>query len=443
MGSSRGLFEEEETNNRLADNNNIGFGPIGSSTPTSAQESKDSEPSTTNMSTFDIKIQPAVAYNPRGDYKDRVFPAIARWVQFNWTSTSSIDRISSLSAVWECVDEGMMNRTISFAKYDPYNLTELRPSGTNLFLSGELLEQKMFFASNFRLMIPSKRIASIGGKKTEWDGKDMRIVFTWNLDDRSGFTSSGLFTITDSEIESAEWNQTINKIGSKPNESSDIDMNSAGGPSSPGDAISTSTGATSTGPTVGATGAVSIPASGSASRNGGLGTPAIVGIVIGVLLGVAIFGGLIWFFLRRRRRAAHSPDGTYDSGNSPLEYIGDKETHARVTESPHSPYSDDGQQQRHLNIHGQEMDLPVSTASPTEGHAFVSYAEQDHTPNASRSVENLDRDGPRSSNPNLNSNVSHLIEDGMTEDEIRRLEEEERALDAAIEQAGQGQGQRR
>ncbi|KAH6626006.1 hypothetical protein B0J18DRAFT_464058 [Chaetomium sp. MPI-SDFR-AT-0129] len=36
----------------------------------------------------------------------------------------------------------------------------------------------------------------------------------------------------------------------------------------------------------------------------------------------------------------------------------------------------------------------------------------------------------------LTTPYAHLVEDGMTEDEIRRLEEEERQLDAAIEQAG-------
>jgi hypothetical protein len=35
----------------------------------------------------------------------------------------------------------------------------------------------------------------------------------------------------------------------------------------------------------------------------------------------------------------------------------------------------------------------------------------------------------------MSSNVAHLVEDGMTAEEIRRLEEEERELDDEIERA--------
>jgi hypothetical protein len=35
----------------------------------------------------------------------------------------------------------------------------------------------------------------------------------------------------------------------------------------------------------------------------------------------------------------------------------------------------------------------------------------------------------------MSSNVAHLVEDGMTVEEIRRLEEEERQLDDEIERA--------
>lgn len=45
----------------------------------------------------------------------------------------------------------------------------------------------------------------------------------------------------------------------------------------------------------------------------------------------------------------------------------------------------------------------------------------------------------RSNTPSgIAQQYAHLVEEGMTEDEIRRLEEEERALDEAIEQAGTG-----
>ncbi|KAI8227251.1 hypothetical protein K4K55_008086 [Colletotrichum sp. SAR 10_96] len=208
-------------------------------------------------------------------------------------------------------------------------------------------------------------------------------------------------------------------------------------------------------------GAGSSYSSSSSGGGGGLSAGAIAGIVIGSILGVALIAFLLWFLLRRRRRRANNVhNGGYGSG--PHEFLADKETHARVTESPHSPYSDDGHQQqemqqsqRHLTEPEHDAAVPAAAAaavpaasgtSPTERRSFAPpYSEEEHTPVASRSLENVNRDGARSSTPNVNSNVSHLIEDGMTEDEIRRLEEEERALDAAIEQAGQGggQGQRR
>ncbi|ROW11394.1 hypothetical protein VMCG_01579 [Cytospora schulzeri] len=47
--------------------------------------------------------------------------------------------------------------------------------------------------------------------------------------------------------------------------------------------------------------------------------------------------------------------------------------------------------------------------------------------------------GSRSATPSgISGRYAHLIEEGMTEDEIRRMEEEERALDEAIERHGRG-----
>ncbi|ROW10822.1 hypothetical protein VPNG_05297 [Cytospora leucostoma] len=47
--------------------------------------------------------------------------------------------------------------------------------------------------------------------------------------------------------------------------------------------------------------------------------------------------------------------------------------------------------------------------------------------------------GRRSTTPSgISGRYAHLVEEGMTDDEIRRLEEEERALDEAIEEAGRG-----
>ncbi|KAK2004102.1 hypothetical protein LX36DRAFT_9096 [Colletotrichum falcatum] len=188
---------------------------------------------------------------------------------------------------------------------------------------------------------------------------------------------------------------------------------------------------------------------GGSSSSGGSGPNpapgAIAGIVIGSVVGLSLIAFLVWFLLRQRRRADRVSNGAYSSGNSSHEYHADKEAHARITESPRSPYSDDGQQPRQELCQHHYLHQGVSGAaiSAAERSPLSPYSEEGHTPIATGSVESMARSGVPSSTPNATTNVSHLIEDGMTEEEIRQLEDEERALDDAIQQAGQGQGRGR
>ncbi|KAF4777953.1 hypothetical protein HER10_EVM0010667 [Colletotrichum scovillei] len=309
----------------------------------------------------------------------------------------------------------------------------------------------------------------------------MYIELQWTLGEESGTTKTGLFAITNGTYQSPTYYDAVGKLADRRKK----DKESAEGIEDPASSTSTSsisatqTTATPTGSLNPNASQSTLPGSSGGSSNssgggsGGLAPGAIAGIVIGSVLGLALIAFLIWFFLRRRRsRADHVSDGAYGTGHNPHEYLTDKETHARVTESPHSPYTDDGQHQHsqhqlhqhqsqpqeqhhlsrelHQDDHNDTFETsataaaaaaaPTSAISPTEHHQppFAPYREENMS-TASRSVEDMTRSGaggPRSSTPNVNSNVSHLIEDGMTEDEIRRLEEEEMALDAAIEQAG-------
>ena len=158
------------------------------------------------------------------------------------------------------------------------------------------------------------------------------------------------------------------------------------------------------------TGDVKVSESDSIS-GGGLSDGAKAGIGAGVgVAGLILIGLLIFFFLRRRRRrAARAADET--SLTPANNFIRDKESHsAQVAESPHSPASEDGRARNSAFTGGEAAERAPASPVPTTG------------------TGSGQRDVP--------SAMAHLVEEGMTEADIRRLEEEERALDQAIEQAG-------
>ncbi|KAH6854427.1 hypothetical protein B0I37DRAFT_441436 [Chaetomium sp. MPI-CAGE-AT-0009] len=213
------------------------------------------------------------------------------------------------------------------------------------------------------------------------------------------------------------------------------------------------------------------PAAGNASSSGGLAQGAIIGIAVGCgVVGLLLILGLIWFLLRRRqkKKAMHPADSTYGSGNRGEELMAEKEAAADVDVTPHSPYTDEGASAGA----GPSGTYPDSTAqgdtvvagaiaTPNLSHlqdpprSFTPYSDRPSaagtapavgTPSSLRAPSLAQTDEPRVSVPSpipgratprgLTTPYAHLVEEGMTDDEIRRLEEEERQLDAAIEQAG-------
>ncbi|ROT39858.1 hypothetical protein SODALDRAFT_323172 [Sodiomyces alkalinus F11] len=187
--------------------------------------------------------------------------------------------------------------------------------------------------------------------------------------------------------------------------------------------------------------------SGPPSNGSGLSTGAIIGIAVGAgIAGLLLIGALVWFCCRRRRRRRRSGKtlgrpGTYGSDAATSQQAANKETHVNVAESPHSPYSEDGtfppqQLRSHQSNHTREG-VPlvdhVDAAPASRSSNVVAPFSDSNSPTQQSPVGSEPRSGARSVTPN----VSHLIEEGMTEEEIRRLEEEERALDDAI-QAAQG-----
>ena len=142
----------------------------------------------------------------------------------------------------------------------------------------------------------------------------------------------------------------------------------------------------------------SIPSSNNAGGGSGLSTGAIVGIAIGGVAFVAIVAALAWFLLRRRRKSKAVRAGYTGTESEPAHvagnYMADKDPNSHVTESPDTPTYSDDERRSHGGIR-----------SAATGH---SHSSQDR-------------------------NIGFLVEEGMTEDEIRRLEEEERQLDADVE----------
>ncbi|EFQ28851.1 hypothetical protein CGRA01v4_10300 [Colletotrichum graminicola] len=275
---------------------------------------------------------------------------------------------------------------------------------------------------------------------------NMYISLMWTHDDRSGTSRSGVFTVLNSSVPSTDYDATVQRIkyltagDDNGDQLNGFETDGVPTESVPGGEVETSTLPPPTATTFPPNPAIG-QNTGSNSGGSSLSSGTIAGIVIGSVFGLSLIVFLGWFFLRQRRRADHVSNSEYGSGHGPHKYLADKEAHARVTESPHPPYSDDRQQpqqqlEQHHYLHQGGSGAAVGAA---ERSPLTPYGEEGHVPITGRSMEDMTRSGVPSSTPNAATNVSHLIEDGMTEEDIRQLEDEERALDDAIEQAGQGQ----
>ena len=157
----------------------------------------------------------------------------------------------------------------------------------------------------------------------------------------------------------------------------------------------------------------------------GLSTGAIAGIAVGCgIVGILVIGAIIFLLFRRGKRKNNIQQGGYSAQQSENNFISDKETHSRVIETgaPGGAY----QQQVPLNGHQHDQndtyhpyqDTPLAQGAVHDTHSTGSPIESHGGASQSR------------------GNVAHLVEDGMTEDDIRRLEREERELDEEIERAG-------
>lgn len=278
----------------------------------------------------------------------------------------------------------------------------------------------------------------------EFHGDEMYIEVHWTISSppSAGFSSSGNFTVVASEEEAKEGNERSDWNDMRGTDTVTIGLNPfpttqptpSDSPSSPPPQLTAAPEATtssldpSTTSTI-AAGSSDENASSSETGGGGLSTGTIAGIAVGASVGlILVIALLIWFFILRPRRKRRMAENTANSSSEEVHratpaLIADKEI-SRMDDSPHEPYSDEirpaamaGSAPRHSQHAGAD-----ATYAPYQ-HTAPSGSRQDLT----RSGANTPQGVPRS--------VAHLVEDGMTEDEIRRLEEEERQLDDAIERA--------
>ncbi|CVK83867.1 uncharacterized protein FMAN_01142 [Fusarium mangiferae] len=248
---------------------------------------------------------------------------------------------------------------------------------------------------------------NFGGGTSKYYGKEMYIQIDWKKDGASGYTKTELFTVTntDNTTEISELNDRLKKDQSQQEtlESTTSSSSSATATLSP----SSTAGAEES-------------SSGGGGGGGGLSTGATAGIAVGAVIGgLLIIGALVWFFLRRRRRSKKAGD-EYVTQQT---YAVDKETHGRATDSPNSPYSDENHMQP-VALGSLDRDRGVAPTPPPGGVPRSSIGSHDRAAHSGAQTPQ-----------GMSSNVAHLVEDGMTVDEIRRLEEEERQLDDEIERA--------
>ncbi|PNY28551.1 Uncharacterized protein TCAP_01526 [Tolypocladium capitatum] len=240
-----------------------------------------------------------------------------------------------------------------------------------------------------------------GPSQGSWLGQEMVMRVDWSIGETEGSSQSGVFSVVESY---ADRQTLISQVDGWM-----LDNNATDGSQTIGSGAATTTGA---GPN-GAPGSEATPKGGGSgdSSGGGLSAGAIAGIAVGC--GVAlilIVAGLVWFLLRRRRRneqaTAYAP--TQKATNGPVE--DEDMPMQRAADSPRSPYQ-----------------APRIGAAPVPTEHGRGGADSD--------------DGRRTKNPRgVSRTVAHLVEEGMTADEIRHLEDEERHLDAEIERAGRHQG---
>lgn len=294
----------------------------------------------------------------------------------------------------------------------------------------------------------------------------MTIEVLWRSDDRSGYSRSGFFTIADLDDDKKEL-RDFRKLLDDGNDAVKFgseEFTNDRPPSKSADPTSSSSAPSSTG--------TQDNKADDGGDSGGLSTGAMAGIAVagGVVL-LALIAALIWYLLRRRRRQKRESRGKKLSDSTT--FMGTKEI--GHDDSPHSTYSSDQHMPlSNLNAHQERTSegfapyrddagaasLPIGTAlsdfppvpppkatpekgpspppkpaaEPAQAPAPAAVASPSgDSPTTGRSTESRSSGRGGGTPYGVHPSVANLVEEGMTEEEVRRLEEEERQIEAALE----------
>ncbi|TQV97321.1 hypothetical protein IF1G_04561 [Cordyceps javanica] len=275
-------------------------------------------------------------------------------------------------------------------------------------------------------------------------GKPMVIGIGWNVSNLAGITYSPAFSIVTRPEDVLKANETLrqSKYATSQTKITSGVVGGVGGIPSGGGGGTTNSNGTSSVPTVDA---------GDSTHGGGRGlsTGAVAGIAVGVGLAALLAAALgVFFFLRRRRssnagaagaaldqtRAAEQEklsgfpkDGGSSSGGGGSGGHGGDIGGPNASDAAIAPYRDDDN---------------TPTANTSHDRRRSSAAAREDVAGAGAGAASLSslRERSSSSDGQQHGLSRHLVEEGMTAEEIRRLEEEEAHLDHEIQRAGGRRG---
>ncbi|KAK1250154.1 hypothetical protein MKX08_010157 [Trichoderma sp. CBMAI-0020] len=347
-------------------------------------------------STTVVSFNNTDAFGP--DLTNRVFDTSTRAKTFLWTYDASHTNLVNIS--W--YGANITGKPFNVSQATVIASAEFDGSTSPEFMKQKMKEEKKNITPLANKDLPvsdSNAVLNLTAPKViPWYEKEMVVKISWTgQDEEQGFSQSGVFTVArrdDRSFSVEDFTRNVTKA--EQDRQGFESITSQGTPGSSG--------------------------SSSKSSGGGLSTGAIVGIAVAcAVVGIALLAGLVWFLLRRRRR--RSVGEGYKATRQTTNSFTAKEARPSVAESPIivSPFSDDGEARGFSNSN-IAIALPQRSSTPRAVPAINDEGSRDRPDSAASG--NRSRGG-----------IAHLVEEGMTEADILRLEEEERHLDVEIERA--------